>query len=155
VSIVALAGCGEREPRTIESTRLAAETAEVTHKVTGVAPETVEVTETVERSDAIPRHWIPWIHQACTRKTADYLADSRSVVVLGYQAWDDVHELVILKGDTPEYPLYQRMRLFARRVLRLLQGRGHGAVVYPCFLPNKRMVSSTRLLEGRLAELNG
>lgn len=92
-----------------------------------------------ERADTIPRHWIPWIHQAYTKKTEDYLEGSRSVVVLGYQVWDDAHELVILKGDTPEYPFYQRMRLYARRVLRFLRGRGHRATVYPYFLPNKRM----------------
>jgi epoxyqueuosine reductase len=89
--------------------------------------------------DAIPRHWIAWEHQAYTKKTEDYLEDSRSAVVLGYQVWDDMHELVILRGDTPEYPGYQRMRLYARRVLRFLQSRGHRAVVYPYFLPNKKM----------------
>jgi len=92
-----------------------------------------------ESIDAIPRHWIGWIHQAYTKKTKDYLEDSRSAVVLGYQVWDDMHELVTIRGDTPEYPAYQRMRLYVRRVFRFLQSRGHRAIVYPYFLPHKRM----------------
>jgi len=89
--------------------------------------------------DAIPRHWIGWIHQTYTKKTKDYMEDSRSVVVLGYQVWDDVHELAIIGGDTPEYPAYQRMRLYARRVLRFLQSLGYKATVYPYFLSHKKM----------------
>jgi epoxyqueuosine reductase QueG len=92
-----------------------------------------------ERVDDIPKHWIGWIHQAYTKKTKDYLENSRSVLVLGYQVWDDMHELVTIDGNTAEYPAYQRIRLYARRVLRFLQRRGHRAVVYPYFLPTKKM----------------
>ncbi len=92
-----------------------------------------------ESIDAIPKHWVGWIHQVYTKKTTDYLKGSRSIVVLGYQAWDDMHELATIRGDTTEYPAYQRMRLYARRVLRFLQSRGHRARVYPYFLPNKKM----------------
>lgn len=92
-----------------------------------------------EAVDALPRHWIGWIHQAYTKKTKDYLEGSRSAVVLGYQVWDDMHELAIKRGDTAEYPVFQRMRLYARRVLRFLHGRGHRATVYPYFLPTKNI----------------
>ncbi len=89
--------------------------------------------------DAIPRHWIGWEIQAHTKKTKDYMEDSKSVVVLGYQAWDDIHEIAIPRGDTYEYPAYQRMRLYARRVLRFIQSLGYKAIVYPYLLPHKRM----------------
>jgi len=94
---------------------------------------------TAERADAIPSYWIPWIHQTYTRKTTDYMEDSASIVVLGYQVWDDMHELAIMRGDEPEYPGYDGMKLRARKVLGFLRGLGHRAIVYPYFLPNKRM----------------
>jgi epoxyqueuosine reductase len=44
-----------------------------------------------------------------------------------------------MRGDTIEYPAYQRMRLFSRRVLRLLEGVGYKAMMYPYLLSQKRM----------------
>ena len=89
--------------------------------------------------DSVPRHWVGWQVQKYTKRTTDYMGDSRSVVVLGYHAWDDVHEIVIPKGDRLEYPVYDRMRLFARRVLRFMEGEGHKAIMDPYLLSKKRM----------------
>lgn len=89
--------------------------------------------------DAVPRHWIAWEYQTYTKKTKDYMEDSKSIVVLGYQVWDDIHEIAIPRGNIIEYPAYQRMRLFARRVLRLIQGLGYRGIVYPELLSQKRM----------------
>jgi len=92
-----------------------------------------------ESIDAIPKHWIEWEAKSYTRKSRDYIEDSKSVVVLGYHAWDDVHEIALLKDGTIEYPAYQRMSLYARRVQRLLEGLGYEAVMYPDLLSQKKM----------------
>ena len=92
-----------------------------------------------ESIDAAPRHWIGWEYQAHTRKSEDYMRDPKSVVVLGYRAWDDVHEIVIPRGDALEYPAYQRMRLYAGRVQRFIKGLGHEAIIYPELLSQKKM----------------
>jgi len=92
-----------------------------------------------ESIDSIPRHWVGWDVNAYTKKTTDYMKEPKSIIVLGYQAWDDVHEIVISRGDSVEYPVYQRMRLYARRVLRFLQERGFEAVIYPELISQKRL----------------
>ena len=92
-----------------------------------------------EAIDAVPRHWVGWDYQAYTRKSADYMEGSRSVIVLGFQAWDDVHEIQIRRRGVWEYVAYQRMRLYARRLLRHIQGLGYRGMVYPELMSQKRM----------------
>lgn len=92
-----------------------------------------------EAIDAIPKHWVGWDYQAYTKKSTDYMEDSRSVIVLGYQAWDDVHEIQIRRRCKWEYPAYQRMRLYARRLLRHIQGMEYEGIVYPELMSQKRM----------------
>jgi len=118
-----------------ESVRL---TKEVKEKALSSGADLVGMIST-ESIDVIQRHWIGWEVQAYTKKSRDYMDDSKSVIVLGYQAWDDVHEIAIPRGDAYEYPVYQRMRLYARRVLRFLQSLGHKAIIYPNLLSQKRM----------------
>lgn len=113
-------------------------TKEVKEKALSSGADLVGIIST-ESIDAIPRHWIGWIVQAYTKKSKDYMDDSKSLVILGYQAWDDVHEAVIPRGDTMEYPVYQRMRLYARRVFRFLESLGYKAIIYPDLLSQKRM----------------
>jgi len=93
-------------------------------------------TETI---DAVPRHFVGWDYQAYTKKSTDYMEGSRSVIVLGYQAWDDVHEIQIRRRGEWEYPAYQRMRLHARRLLRHIQGLGYKGMVYPELMCQNRM----------------
>jgi len=92
-----------------------------------------------ESVDAVPKHWVGWEIQDYTRKTKDYMEDSRSVVVLGFQAWDNIHETVILRGDTKEFPVYHRIRLFTSRVSSFLKRLGYKTIVYPELLPQKKM----------------
>jgi len=113
-------------------------TKEVKEKALSSGADLVGIIST-EGIDAIPRHWIGWVVQAYTKKSKDYMDDSKSLVILGYQAWDDVHETVIPRGDTMEYPVYQRMRLYARRVFRFLESLGYKAIIYPDLLSQKRM----------------
>jgi epoxyqueuosine reductase QueG len=93
-------------------------------------------TETI---DSIPKHWIGWDYQTYTKKSTDYMEDAKSVIVLGYHAWDDIHEIQIKYRGKWEYPAYQRMRLYARRLLRYLQKIGYEGIVYPELIPQKRM----------------
>ena len=113
-------------------------TTEVKKKALSTGAELVGVIST-ESIDAVPKHWIAWDYQKYTKKTTDYMEDSKSVVVLGYQAWDDIHEVAIPRASVTEYPAYQRMRLYARRVLRFIQGQGYKGIVYPELLSQKRM----------------
>jgi epoxyqueuosine reductase len=89
--------------------------------------------------DSIPRHWVGWDIKSFTKKTTDYMKEPKSIIVLGYQAWDDVSEIVISRGDSVEYPVYQRMRLYARRILRFLLEKGFEAVIHHELISQKRM----------------
>lgn len=113
-------------------------TEAVKEKALSAGAELVGILST-ESIDAVPRHWVGWDVQAYTRKSEDYMVGSKSIVVLGYQAWDDAHEMAIPRGGVMEYPVYQRMNLYARRVLRFLEGLGYRAVIYPTLLSQKRM----------------
>ena len=113
-------------------------TREVKEKALSSGAELAGVISTAS-IDAVPKHWVGWEILSYTQKTTDYMDEPRSVIVLGYQAWDDIHELMIPKGDWYEYPVYQRMRLFARRLLRFLEGKGYRAVIYPNLLSQKRV----------------
>jgi epoxyqueuosine reductase len=89
--------------------------------------------------DSIPSHWVGWQVQENTVKTTYYLKEAKSVIVLGYHTWDDIHEVLMPKNGEIEYPAYIRMRLYARRVLRFLKKQGYKAVIYPDLLPQKQM----------------
>jgi len=119
-------------------------TKEVKEKALSSGADLVGIVST-ESIDAIPRHWIGWEVQAYTKKSQDYMEGSKSIVVLGYHAWDDVFEIAISRGNTYEYPAYQRMRLYARRVLRFIQSLGHKAIVYPYLRSHKRMAQLSGL----------
>lgn len=89
--------------------------------------------------DAVPKHWVGWDYKSYTRKSKDYMEGSRSVIVLGYHVWDDIHEIQIKYRSKWEYPAYQRMRLYARRLLRYIQGMGFKGMVYPELMSQKKM----------------
>ena len=114
----------------------------LTNEVKGVAlssgAELVGIIST-ESIDTVPGHWVGWEVQEYTKRSTDFMDDPRSIVVLGYHAWDDVHEIAIHKGGKTEYPAYHRMRLFARRALRYLQSLDYKAVIYPYLLSQKKM----------------
>lgn len=59
--------------------------------------------------------------------------------MLGYHAFDLIHEAQIAYKGEIEYPVYNRMRLYARRVLRQLEEKGYECVLYPVNLSQKRM----------------
>lgn len=89
--------------------------------------------------DAMPTYWIGWQVQEESKKTSDYMENPKSIIVLGYHAFDDIHEAQIAHNGGIEYPVYERMRLYARRVVRKLEEKGFKCVVYPFRLSQKRM----------------
>lgn len=93
----------------------------------------------VESIDSVPAHWVGWTVNAFTKNSKSYMEDAASVIVLGYHAWDDVHEIALLRKGIIEYTAYQRMRLYARRVLRFIKDHGFDGVVYPELLSQKKM----------------
>ena len=92
-----------------------------------------------ESIDAFPEYWIGWQIQQASKKTTDYMMDARSIMVLGYHAYDDIHEAQIAHNGEIEYPVYTRMRLYARRVMRQLEEKGFKCIVYPFNLSQKKM----------------
>jgi epoxyqueuosine reductase QueG len=92
-----------------------------------------------EAIDATPEYWIGWQVQQASKKTTDYMDDPRSIIVLGYHAFDDIHEAQIAHNGIIEYPVYERMRLYTRRVARHLEEKGYRCIVYPFNLSQKRM----------------
>jgi epoxyqueuosine reductase len=113
-------------------------TEEINSKAVEYGADLVGIIST-ETIDAIPKHWIGWDYQTYTKKSTDYMEDAKSVIVLGYHAWDDIHEIQIKYRGKWEYPAYQRMRLYARRLLRYMQKNGYEGIVYPELIPQKRM----------------
>jgi len=105
---------------------------------------------TTESIDAVPSHFRQWDdfyrNPAYTKKTEDYMEGSRSVVVLGFQVWDDVHETYVFRGEEMETLGYMRMREPTRSIQRFIRGLGYKA----------RNVGTTTLLSHkRMAQLAG
>lgn len=92
-----------------------------------------------ESIDAFPEYWIGWQIQQTSKKTTDYMEYAKSIIVLGYHAYDDIHEAQIAHNGKIEYPVYTRMRLYARRVMRQLEEKGYKCIVYPFNLSQKKM----------------
>jgi epoxyqueuosine reductase len=92
-----------------------------------------------ESIDAFPEYWIGWQVQQASKKTTDYMPNPKSIVVLGYHAYDDIHEAQIAHNDKIEYPVYERMRLYTRRTMRLLEEKGYKCIIYPFNLSQKKM----------------
>lgn len=92
-----------------------------------------------ESIDAMPKFWVGWQVKQWSKKTSDYMDDAKSIIVLGYHAFDDIHEAQIAHNGKIEYPVYERMRLYARRVMRQLEKKGYRCVVYPFGLSQKMM----------------
>lgn len=92
-----------------------------------------------EAIDATPEYWIGWQVKQSSKKTTDYMENPKSIIVLGYHAFDDIHEAQISHNGKIEYPVYERMRLYTRRVMRQLQKKGYNCIVYPFNLSQKKM----------------
>jgi epoxyqueuosine reductase QueG len=92
-----------------------------------------------ESIDSYPEYWIGWQVQHRSQKTTDYMENPRSIIMLGYHAFDDIHEAQIAHNGEIEYPVYERMRLYTRRTMRELEKRGYKCIVYPFHLSQKRM----------------
>jgi len=52
---------------------------------------------------------------------------------------DYIHEAQIAHNGEIEYPVYERMRLYARRVMRQLEKMGYDCIMYPFNLSQKKM----------------
>ena len=73
---------------------------------------------TAESLDAVPSYWVGWQINDHTKQTGEYLEGAVSVIVLGYHAWDDVCEMISLKGDRFEAYAYMRMEVNALKLVR-------------------------------------
>jgi len=93
-----------------------------------------------ETLDKIPSHYIAHRdYRIWTKKTVDYLKDSRSLIILGARVWDNLFDVVVKVRDHHEYPDEWRGRLYARRLVRFLNKEGYKTVLEPDHLSKKRM----------------
>ena len=113
-------------------------TSEIKNKALKYGADLVGIIST-QSIDSIPEHWVGWDYQTYTKKSGEFMADAKSVIILGFHAWDDIHEIQIKYRGKWEYPAYQRMRLYARRLLRYLHEIGYEGIVYPELMSQKRM----------------
>jgi len=77
--------------------------------------------------DALPKIWIGWTINEYTKKTAEVLSNSKSVIVIGYHVWDDMLELAIRKGDRWTYPGYFPLDYLEQKVTNCLIKKGYEA----------------------------
>ena len=81
-----------------------------------------------ETIDSAERVFVGWKYQEYTERTADILSDAKSVVVLGFNVWDDMLELAIRKGEKWVYPEYFPLRVSRQAVIDYLEQNGFKAV---------------------------
>jgi epoxyqueuosine reductase QueG len=93
-----------------------------------------------ETYDAYPGHYISHRDYLCdTLKTKDYMADAKSLIILGIKIWDDLFDMVVRIDDHMEYPDEWRGRYYSRRLIRYLDKLGFKSVLEPGLLSKKRM----------------
>jgi epoxyqueuosine reductase len=78
--------------------------------------------------DALPSIWVGWTIQEYTKKTTEFMPDSKSVVVLGYHVWDKMLEIAIWKGERWVYPGYFPLKILSLMVIHHLEKKGYKAV---------------------------
>ncbi|MGA9351448.1 MAG: 4Fe-4S double cluster binding domain-containing protein [Anaerolineae bacterium] len=84
---------------------------------------------TAEAIDALPPVRVGWKYQEYTKKTADMLPNTKSIVVMGYHVWDDALEIAIRKNQKWVYPGYFPLPVLALTVINHLEKKGYRAVM--------------------------
>jgi len=93
-----------------------------------------------EAYDDVPSHFIGHRDfKVKTGKTGDYMEGAKSLVILGARVRDSLFDMVIKVGDRHEYPDEWRGRLYARRLVRLLEREGYRTELEARLLSKKRM----------------
>ena len=95
-----------------------------------------------ERLDEIPSYRQDWMDTS-TMKTTEQMNDAKSIILLGYHASDDVHEVVLRKGNSAQFFGYFPLVINLRSVIRQLQAKGFEAKVADDRLPMKQMARLT------------
>jgi epoxyqueuosine reductase QueG len=78
-----------------------------------------------EAIDAFPSVWVGWTINEHTKKTTAVLPSAKSVVVMGYNVWDDMLEMAIKKDHDWVYPGYFPLDVLTLRITRLLEKKGY------------------------------
>lgn len=89
--------------------------------------------------DSFPSHWVGWTIREYTKKTTNIMADTKSVVVIGYHVWDDILETAVRKGDHWVYPGYFALPIITQKIEELLRARGYKTAPHPYLLSYKRL----------------
>jgi ferredoxin len=90
-----------------------------------------------EKLDEIPSYRQEMM-KTSTIKTTEQMEDARSIVVLGYHAFDDIYEAVVSKGEGIEAPGYPP-KDNVWKVLRFLQEKGFKAELADGRIPKKQI----------------
>ena len=74
--------------------------------------------------DALPPVWVGWTIREYTGKTTDTMPDAKSIIVVGYNVWDEMLETAIRKDGGWVYPGYFPLTTITLRVARFLETGG-------------------------------
>lgn len=91
-----------------------------------------------ERYDSTPSYPVPFMNGA-TKKTSDYMKGTKSIIVLGFHAWDDICEAVTVKNGHLEAFGYTRMGYTAKKIVSFIEKQGYRAKTPGDFLPKKKL----------------
>jgi len=80
----------------------------------------------VNKVNEIEPYWVDY-NQANTKQPSEILSSAKSVILLGYHAWDDMVEALSRKGNKLEAYGYERMFYNAEKVVTLLENKGFKA----------------------------
>lgn len=91
-----------------------------------------------ERYDNTPSYEVPFM-DGTTKKTYDYMEGTKSIIVLGFHAWDDLCEAVTTKNGHLEAFGYTRMGYTVNKMRLFLEHLGYQAKLPGDFLPKKKL----------------
>lgn len=81
-----------------------------------------------EDLDFLEPVYVGWIYKRYTERVRDIFPEGRSVVVLGYHVWDDIHEVAVQRKRGWSYPGYSSLSVQYYRLVNWL--KEHGFFVY-------------------------
>ena len=78
----------------------------------------------VEEINKIESYWVDF-NEANTQQPQEIIQEAKSVIVLGFHAWDDMIEALSRKGDKLESFGYERMYYMAEKLVYFLREKGY------------------------------
>jgi epoxyqueuosine reductase QueG len=91
-----------------------------------------------ERYDSTPSYEVPYM-DGMTKKTYDYMEGTKSIIVLGFHAWDDMCEALTVKNGHLEAFGYTRVGYVVYKLRLFIESLGYTAKRSGDFIPKKKL----------------